>query len=130
MSEVCISAMFLNIVISSGKFVNLLNLLLILKPLPSGASSSADTTSPKFEAQASNCCIPLSNSCCFCKNCCIINISVIELLTGVPVAKTIFLPPFCELIYSHFICMSNTFFAELPDIPATFLIFVNIPPFL
>ena len=53
MSAVCTSATSRKIFISSGRFVNLLNLLLKRNPLPSTVSSSAVVTSPKFAAQES-----------------------------------------------------------------------------
>ena len=52
-SEVQTSATSRNVVISSGRLTNLLNLLLKRKPLPSTVSSNAVVTSPNVDAHAS-----------------------------------------------------------------------------
>ena len=52
-SAVCTSATSRKMFISSGRLVNLLNLLLKRKPLPSTVSSSAVVTSPKLAAHES-----------------------------------------------------------------------------
>ena len=50
--------------------------------------------------------------------------SVMELLTGVPVANTTPFPPVISSIYRHFINISEDFCASEVDRPATFRIFV------
>ena len=52
------------------------------------------------------------------------------LLTGVPVANTIPLPPFSSVIYWHLSCISVDFFAPELLIPATLFIFENMARFL
>ena len=129
-SAVWMSAMFLNMVISSGRLVNFENLLLYLYPVPSGASSKLDTTSPNCAAHASKWCIFLFVSSSFCRYLCMMYISVMELEIGVPVANTTPLPSFISLMYWVFISMSDAFLALVLDMPATFRILENTAQFL
>lgn len=56
--------------------------------------------------------------------------SVMELLTGVPVANTTPRPPVSSSIYRHLPNISLDFCASLVESPATFLIFVYKKRFL
>ena len=72
--------------ISSGRLKNLANLVLARYPVPSGVSSIAVVVSPKVDAQQSKW---VSFFCCkvlYCKYRMTVYSSVMELLTGVPVA--------------------------------------------
>ena len=108
-SGVCISATCLNIFISSGILLNLLNLSFNLYPLPSGAISKLDTTSPKVVAQSSKLESPISFNVSGCKYLCIVYNSDIEFETGVPVAKQTPLPLFFSNRYCIFIYISDAF---------------------
>ena len=75
-------------------------------PVPSGASSTAVTVSPKVDAHASKeespCCSKVSR----CRYRCIVYSSAIELLMGVPVANTTPRLPVISSKYRHFIYRS------------------------
>ena len=100
------------------------NLVLARYPVPSGASSIAVVVSPKVDAQQSKW---VSFFCCkvlYCKYRMTVYSSVMELLTGVPVANTTPRPPVISSRYLHLPNISLDFCASLVDNPATFRIFV------
>ena len=124
MSAVWISATCLNIAISSGRLKNFEKRVFTRYPVPSGESSKADWVSPKVEAHASKCSKPDFFNSLYCKYRCMVYISVMELLIGVPVAKTIPFPPVISSIYLHFMYISELFTASDCPMPATFRILV------
>ena len=84
----------------------------------------AVVVSPKVDAQQSKCVKPFCCSVPYWRYRMTVYSSVIELLTGVPVANTTPLPPVISSIYRHFINISEDFCASEVDRPATFRIFV------
>ena len=131
MSFVLTSAKLLYKVKSSGKFVNLANLVFALYPCPLGDISRDVIVSPKSAAHPSKYVIPSSCKVRGWRYVCIVYISVIELDIGVPVAKTIPLSPLCSsLIYSHFNCKSVALPLAAVEIPDTLFILVYKNKFL
>ena len=129
-SDVCISATSWKTDINSGKLKKFAKRVFIRYPFPSGDNSIAVTVSPKMDAQLSN--IPRFISCrrSYCRYLWIVYNSVILLLTGVPVANVIPLPPVISSIYRHLLYISIAFCDSLCATPATFLIFVYKNKFL
>jgi len=74
--------------ISSGRLWNRANRVRARYPFPSGASSIAVVVSPNVLAHASKWSRLFFASVSYCRYRCIVYISAIELLMGVPVAKT------------------------------------------
>ena len=115
--------------ISSGRLKNFANLVLDLY-LPSGESSIEVTVSPKVLAHASKFSSPSSLSLLLCKYRCMVYISAMELLIGVPVAKTMPFPPVISSRYWHFMYKSIALCELLFEIPETFDILVATKRFL
>ena len=86
--------------------------------------------SPKVEAQASKWVMLFLFRVPYCRYRCMVYISVMLLLMGVPVAKITPRPPVSSSIYRHFRNISVDFCASEVERPATFRIFVVRKRFL